>query len=138
MASGGTLGNGSTQQAAALQQELSPITWELVELLGFWEQTMSCLLIKLMAANMNPAFRYFVDMYHHPINPFFYQSRFLDFEQQIIWMLTISGFPDLQAIYFEIVAALKISPEISIQCPDISWLADKLKQVCSLRFCFLS
>jgi hypothetical protein len=58
-------GNGSTpEQAAALQRELSLITREIVELTEFREQTMSCL-VKLVAANMNPAFRYLVNLFHH-------------------------------------------------------------------------
>ncbi|KAI9615703.1 hypothetical protein H4Q26_011340 [Puccinia striiformis f. sp. tritici PST-130] len=35
---------------------------------------------------------------------------------------------DLRAIYFEIAASLKISQEISTQCPDITWLTEKLKE----------
>jgi len=66
LASGGSItGNGLTpEQAAALQRELSSITREIVELSGFREQTMHCL-VKLMAGNMNPSFRYFVNMFHH-------------------------------------------------------------------------
>ncbi|POW01710.1 hypothetical protein PSTT_12279 [Puccinia striiformis] len=35
---------------------------------------------------------------------------------------------DLRAIYYEIVASLKITQEISTQCPDITWLTEKLKE----------
>ncbi|PLW05507.1 hypothetical protein PCASD_23830, partial [Puccinia coronata f. sp. avenae] len=93
MASGGTLGgNGSTpEQAAALQRELSSITREIVELTGFREQTMNCL-VKLMAANMNPAFRYFVNMFHHP------DTRIKQANIQILWEVIKEGghlLPDL-------------------------------------------
>ncbi|KAH9819427.1 hypothetical protein DFH28DRAFT_1080087 [Melampsora americana] len=53
------------EPTAALQRELSSITRELVEVSSFRDQTMNCL-IKLMGSNMNPAFRYFVNMFHHP------------------------------------------------------------------------
>ncbi|PLW44676.1 hypothetical protein PCANC_12363 [Puccinia coronata f. sp. avenae] len=93
MASGGTLGgNGSTpEQAAALQQELSLITRVIVELTGFREQTMNCL-VKLMAANMNPAFRHFVNMFHHP------DTRIKQANIQILWEVIKEGghlLPDL-------------------------------------------
>ncbi|PLW30799.1 hypothetical protein PCASD_13391 [Puccinia coronata f. sp. avenae] len=53
-------GKGSTpEQVPALQQELSSITPEIAELTGSREQMMNCL-VKLMAANMNPAFCYLV------------------------------------------------------------------------------
>jgi hypothetical protein len=59
-------GKGSTpEQVPALQQELSSITPEIAELTGSREQMMNCL-VKLMAANMNPAFCYLVNMFHHP------------------------------------------------------------------------
>ncbi|WAQ89034.1 hypothetical protein PtA15_10A457 [Puccinia triticina] len=35
---------------------------------------------------------------------------------------------DLRAIYFEIVASLKISREITADCPKINWLTEKLKE----------
>ncbi|PLW29808.1 hypothetical protein PCANC_21037 [Puccinia coronata f. sp. avenae] len=85
-------GNGSTpEQAAALQQELSLITRVIVELTGFREQTMNCL-VKLMAANMNPAFRHFVNMFHHP------DTRIKQANIQILWEVIKEGghlLPDL-------------------------------------------
>jgi hypothetical protein len=50
-------------------------------------------------------------------------------QQLIIGICFILGGLDLRAIYFEIVASLKISREISTQCPDINWLTEKLKAV---------
>jgi hypothetical protein len=85
-------GNGSTpEQAAALQRELSLITRVIVELTGFREQTMNCL-VKLMAANMNPAFRHFVNMFHHP------ETRIKQANIQILWEVIKEGghlLPDL-------------------------------------------
>lgn len=80
MASGGTMTAVVTtpEQAAALQRELSSITREIAELGGFREQTMSCL-VKLMAANMDPAFRYFVNMFHHP------DTKIKQANIQILW-----------------------------------------------------
>ncbi|PLW29693.1 hypothetical protein PCASD_22316 [Puccinia coronata f. sp. avenae] len=86
MASEGTLaGNGSTpEQSAALQWELSSITRKIVELSGFREQIMSCL-VTLMAANMNPTFRYFVNMLPHP------DSRIKQANIQILWEVIKEG-----------------------------------------------
>ncbi|KAA1100872.1 Ras GTPase activating protein ira2 [Puccinia graminis f. sp. tritici] len=78
-------GNGPTPElAAALQRELSSITREIVELAGFREQTMNCL-VKLMATNMNPAFRYFVNMFHHP------DTRVKQANIQILWEVIKEG-----------------------------------------------
>ncbi|CAH7670866.1 hypothetical protein BY996DRAFT_4641287 [Phakopsora pachyrhizi] len=53
------------EQGAALQRELSSITRELAELSLFREQTISCL-VNLMASNMNPGYKHFVNMLHYP------------------------------------------------------------------------
>lgn len=62
-----------------------------MELSGFREQTMHCL-VKLMAANMNPSFRYFVNMFHHP------DTRIKQANIQILWEVIKEGghlLPDL-------------------------------------------
>ncbi|OAV98832.1 hypothetical protein PTTG_10958 [Puccinia triticina 1-1 BBBD Race 1] len=92
-AGGGTMGGGggTPEHAAALQRELASITREIVELAGFREQTMHCL-VKLMAANIDPAFRYFVNMFHHPDN------RIKQANIQILWEVVKEGghlLPDL-------------------------------------------
>ncbi|WAQ85082.1 hypothetical protein PtA15_5A656 [Puccinia triticina] len=84
-------GGGTPEHAAALQRELASITREIVELAGFREQTMHCL-VKLMAANIDPAFRYFVNMFHHPDN------RIKQANIQILWEVVKEGghlLPDL-------------------------------------------
>ncbi|MBW0469189.1 hypothetical protein O181_008904 [Austropuccinia psidii MF-1] len=77
-------GSSTREQNAALQRELSSITRELAELSGFREQTMGCL-IKLMAANVDAAFRYFVNMFHHP------DIRIRQANIQILWEVIKDG-----------------------------------------------
>ncbi|KAA1065733.1 Ras GTPase activating protein ira2 [Puccinia graminis f. sp. tritici] len=107
MAAGGSLaGNGPTPELpAALQRELSSITREIFELADFREQTMNCL-VKLMAANMNPAFRYFVNMFHHP------DTRIKQADIQILWEVIKEGghlLPELMITRPDLTLALAIS-----------------------------
>ncbi|KNZ50190.1 hypothetical protein VP01_4553g1, partial [Puccinia sorghi] len=76
--------------------------------------------------------------------PWYKNSRLVGLIDQLAklseanWSLLNSGKPPfhshccilmyIRAIYFEIVASLKISQDISIQCPDITWLTEKLKE----------
>ncbi|WAR53900.1 hypothetical protein PtB15_3B409 [Puccinia triticina] len=77
-------GGGVLEQAAALQRKLALITRKIVKLAGFRKQTINCL-VKLMAANINPAFRYFVNMFHYPDN------RIKQANTHILWEVVKQG-----------------------------------------------
>ncbi|OAV92771.1 hypothetical protein PTTG_04966 [Puccinia triticina 1-1 BBBD Race 1] len=77
-------GGGVLEQAAALQRKLASITRKIVKLAGFRKQTINCL-VKLMAANINPAFRYFVNMFHYPDN------RIKQANTHILWEVVKQG-----------------------------------------------
>ncbi|WAR61885.1 hypothetical protein PtB15_12B577 [Puccinia triticina] len=114
-AGGGTKGGGggTLEHAAALQRELASITREIVELAGFRGQTINCL-VKLMAANIDPAFRYFVNMFHHPDN------RIKQANIHILWEVVKEGLPELvkpvRATGLDKIVDIITRPDLTLAC----------------------